>query len=67
MRPLIFVVLLVCVISMCSSGNERRRAPVYTPTEQKLKDAYDAQGIEYDEQMIRDDARAIEQLNSELK
>jgi hypothetical protein len=39
----------------------------YTDTELKLKKAYDEQGIDYDDKMLRDDARAIESLSEEFE
>lgn len=41
-----------------SSANEN--------TEDKLRRVYDSQGVQYDDQMIRQDARAIEQLHREF-
>ena len=40
--------------------------PAYESTEDRLRRVYDSQGIKYDNKMIRDDARAVEQLNREF-
>lgn len=43
-------------------------APQYSPDskEYKLKQAYDAEGIQYDDRKIRKDSADIEQLSQEL-
>lgn len=42
------------------------KSPGVESTEEKLRRVYDSQGIDYDEQMIREDARAIERLSNEF-
>ena len=70
-RRLTLTVLFLCsCISACGPSQPTSRTqPVqqYTDTELKLKQAYEAQGIDYDEKMLRDDARAIESLSEEFE
>ena len=67
-----WIVLVVCSSAIDGCRGKRTyeppaaSAPQYSDTERALKRSYDDAGIEYDEKMIRDDARAIEQLNREL-
>mgnify|MGYP005855528163 CR=1 FL=1 len=49
-----------------SSSNSGTSTPRYESTEDKLRRVYDSQGIKYDDRMIREDARAIEQLHREF-
>jgi hypothetical protein len=69
-RRLTLTVLFLCsCVSACGPSQPMSRIePVkqYTDTELKLKQAYDAQGIDYDDKMLRDDARAIDALNREF-
>lgn len=69
-RRVTLTVLFLCsCLSACGpSQPTSRNEPVqrYTDTELKVKKAYDEQGIDYDDKMLRDDARAIDALNREF-
>ncbi len=62
----IILCLCVCISACGPSTPTSTTAPVYSDTELKLKKAYEEQGIEYDDAMLRDDARAIEALSREF-
>ena len=49
-----------------SGSNSDTSTPRYEATEDKLRRVYDSQGIRHDDRMIREDARAIEQLHREV-
>jgi hypothetical protein len=73
MKELGTLIVVLIVVSTLVNGCDREPSytsqpaePTYNATERALKESYNANDIEYDEQMIRDDARAIEQLNREL-
>jgi len=48
------------------SSSSETSTPRQESTEDKLRRVYDSQGIKHDDRMIRDDARAIEQLHREF-
>jgi hypothetical protein len=72
MKEMFSLVLFLVVVLTLARGYESRQHDYVSPaaqsesTEDKLRRSYDSQGIEYDEEMIRKDARAIEALNREL-
>lgn len=47
-------------------GSSPASKPAQEGTEDKVRRVYDSQGIKHDDRMIRDDTRAIEQLNREF-
>jgi hypothetical protein len=49
-----------------SSGGGGSNTPRYESTEDKLRRVYDSQGIKYDDKMIGEDARAIEELHRDF-
>ena len=66
MSKIIILCLCACISACGPSTPTSTTAPVYSDTELKLKKAYEEQGIEYDDAMLRDDARAIESLSREF-
>lgn len=68
------IVAIIIIMLACFTGDDSDRES-YTPrssgtrqssTEDLLRQSYDDAGIEYDEQMLREDARAVESLNDEF-
>lgn len=67
------VALLVAALFNATCNNKSPAPsprPAYTPsyesTEDKLRRVYDSQGIKYDNKMLREDARAVEDLHREF-
>lgn len=48
------------------SSSNSDKVIIIESTEDKLRRAYDSQGIQYDEQMLREDARAVKDLSNEF-
>jgi hypothetical protein len=69
---IIGIVLVIALIGSLfkkdtpSSGGSGSYTPTIESTENKLRRVYDAQGIKYDDKMIREDARAVEELHREF-
>jgi hypothetical protein len=63
---IIVLVLLGALSNNDSSSTSSPSRPAVESTEDKLRRVYDSQGIDYDDRMIREDARAIEQLHREF-
>ena len=63
---IILLVLMGGLSNNDSSPTSSPSPPAVESNEDKLRRVYDSQGIEYDDQMIREDSRAIEQLHREF-
>lgn len=64
------LVVILCQIFLGSPNNTSSsnsdKVIIIESTEDKLRRVYDSQGIQYDEQMLREDARAVEDLANEF-
>ena len=64
------IVVLALLASLSNQDNSRSASQssnrTYESTESTLRRVYDSQGIKHDDRMIREDARAIEQLHREF-
>ena len=69
-----YLLLAICLVAGiiffgCAGGGS---APTYAPsssgesTEDMMRRVYDDQGIDYDEQMLKEDAAAVDQLYREF-
>ncbi|HZR53738.1 MAG TPA: hypothetical protein VFB06_30050 [Streptosporangiaceae bacterium] len=63
---LVVLALIGSLFKKDSPSSGGSSTPVYESTEDKLRRVYDSQGIKYDNKMLREDARAIEQLHREF-
>jgi hypothetical protein len=62
----IFLYLLGSALNKRVSTTSQSLPQAVESNEDKLRRVYDSQGIRYDDQMIREDAKAIEQLHREF-
>jgi len=64
------VILVLALLASLFRNDKPSSSGTPTPrherTEDKLRRVYDSQGIKYDDRMIREDARAIEELHREF-
>lgn len=69
---IIGIILILALLGSLSrtnnsgGSNSGADSPSYESTEDKVRRVYDSQGIKHDDRMIREDAKAIEQLNREF-